>query len=57
MGKPFCVTITLFYRGIWDYKNANNEIIQKLIRTFNWEKSFQNKNTNAEHEIYVDENT
>ena len=45
------------YRGIWDCKDANNKTIQKSIRTFNWEKFFQNKNINVEHEIYVKENT
>ena len=34
----------LFERSIWDYKNANEQLINHAVESFNWEKSFEGKN-------------
>ena len=33
----------LHERFIWDYKNANDQLINRAIESFNWEKSFEGK--------------
>ena len=43
-----------FHREIWDYRNANNEGIQRSRTSFNWKKSFQNKNIKAKIEIFTE---
>ena len=39
---------------IWDYKHANTENIQKVISMFNWQKTFNNKNTNEKTRMLTD---
>ena len=43
-----------YYREIWDYKHANTENIQKAISMFDWQKAFENKNTNEMTRILTD---
>ena len=37
--------LPIYYREIWDYRNAGTESIQKEISNFDWSKAFRNKNT------------
>ena len=44
----------LFYREIWNYKNADIEYIQKAISRFDWPKAFRNKNANEYCKLLTD---
>ena len=41
----------LYERLIWDYKYANEQMINRVIERFNWEKSFEGKN--AHYQVYL----
>ena len=36
-----------YERLVWDYKNANLRVINKASEAFNWEESFQDKDTDG----------
>ena len=47
--SPLDVNVLLlppYYREIFDYKNADNESIEKAVSNFDWPKEFRNKNAN-----------
>ena len=35
---------SLYERLIWNYKNANEQLINRAIESFNWEKAFEGEN-------------
>ena len=41
----------LYFRKIWDYKNANIECIQKSIYNFDSTRAFKNQNCNKKYKI------
>ena len=37
---------------VWHYQDANNDLIQRSISQFNWERAFSNKGVNKEISIF-----
>ena len=43
----------LYGRLIWGYKNANEQLINRAIESFNWEKSFEGKNIHDQIYLFI----
>ena len=39
---------SLYERLVWSYKNINTQLLNRTIKTFNWEKLLENKNVNEQ---------
>ena len=42
----------LYERVVWHHQDANNDLIQRSISQFNWEKAFSNKGINKQISIF-----
>ena len=42
----------LYERVVWHYQNANNDLIQRSISQFNWERAFSNMDVNKQISIF-----
>ena len=41
-----------YERVVWHYQDANNDLIQRSISQFNWERAFSNKGVNKQISIF-----
>ena len=41
-----------YLRDVWDYKEANADLIKRAINNFNWEKAFSNTNINEKVSLF-----
>ena len=41
-----------YKRVVWPYQNANNDLIQRSIFQFNWERAFSNKSVKKQISIF-----
>ena len=41
-----------YERVAWHYQDANNDLIQRSISQFNWERAFSNKSVNQQISIF-----
>ena len=41
-----------YERSVWHYQDANNDLIQRSISQFNWERAFSNKGVNKQISIF-----
>ena len=41
-----------YYREVWQYSDANTELIRRTVDQFNWQKAFLNKNVNEKVDIF-----
>ena len=51
------LNLKIFYpppyeRVVWHYQDANNDLIQRSISQFNWERAFSNKGVNKQISIF-----
>ena len=40
-----------YERVVWNYQDANNDLIQRSISQFNWKRAFSNKGVNKQISI------
>ena len=43
----------LYERSVWDYKHANEQLINRVIERFNWERSFEGKNAHNQVHLFI----